>query len=104
MTLKTDKLLVSAYVRHGDTCHSGDHHDSLNCASGFKANDYVLVAKFGYLQECLDYAIEGARRGCRMLVISRIAKEPMRWHYIPEQFAAEHAQDGSTRIIAKQGA
>jgi hypothetical protein len=55
MKLKTDKLPVSAYVRHGDMCTLGSQtpnfHDRLGCASGYKAGDYVLVARFAYLQE-----------------------------------------------------
>lgn len=84
--LKTDKLPVSIYARHGDTCHSSEPHvhDCLNCASGFKADDYVLVARFAYLQEGLDYCQVGARRGVSMRLISRITSIPHVSNYIPQ--------------------
>jgi uncharacterized membrane protein len=42
------------------------------------------VARFAYLQEGIDYCHEGARQGCRMLLVSRIALPAMTWHYVPE--------------------
>lgn len=85
--LRTDKLLVSVYARHGDTCHTSeraDVHDSLKCASNLFADDYVLVAKFAYLQEAIDYAREGARRGVSMRLVSRITPIAYVSNYIPE--------------------
>ena len=84
--LKADKLPVSCYVRHGDTCHTSESpsvHDSLNCASGFRADDYVLVARFAYLQEGIDYCQMGARRGVSMRLVSRITSIPHVSNYIP---------------------
>lgn len=55
--LRTDHLDVSVYARHGDSCGLEDsygHHDSLGCASGFRANDMVLVARFAYLQKSIS--------------------------------------------------
>lgn len=73
---RTDNLLVSVYARHGDTCGLEDsygHHDSLGCASGFKASDMVLVARFAYLQEAIDYCQQVAGRGVNTRLVSRIA-------------------------------
>ena len=72
MKLKTDKLAVRCYARHGDTCGLGEHHDALGCASRLQADDYVLVAEFAYLQEASDYCREAAGRGVRMHLVSRI--------------------------------
>jgi hypothetical protein len=81
---RTDKLLVSCYVRHGDTCGLDlAHHDLLGCASRYKADDFVLVAKFAYLQEAIDYCLDGARRGCQMKLVSKICAEPFIKQYIP---------------------
>lgn len=87
MKLKTDKLLVSVYARHGDSCGLEDsygHHDSLGCASGHKANDYVLVAKFAYFQEAIEYCQECARRGVNMRLVSRITATPYVSDYAPK--------------------
>jgi len=65
---RTDKLSVSVYALHGDTCglqDSYDHHDSLGCASGFASGDYVLVARFAYLQEAIDYCQTISKRGVK---------------------------------------
>jgi|SRR5467141_4106198 len=70
--LKTDRLLVSVYAHHGDTCSLAPHCKSLGCASGHAPDDYVLVARFAYLQEAIDYCQEGARRGVNMRLVSRI--------------------------------
>jgi hypothetical protein len=72
MALKTDKLLVSVYAHHGDTCCNAPHCESLGCASGFKSEDYVLSAKFAYLQEAIDYAQAISARGVRVKLVSRI--------------------------------
>jgi hypothetical protein len=72
MALKTDKLLVSVYAHHGDTCCNAPHCESLGCASGFKSEDYVLSAKFAYLQEAIDYAQAVSSRGVRVRLVSRI--------------------------------
>jgi hypothetical protein len=72
---RNDKLDVAVYARHGDTCGLEDsygHHDSLGCASGFKANDFVLVAKFAYLQEAIDYCESAGLRGVKTNLVSRI--------------------------------
>lgn len=72
---KTDKLDVSIYARHGDTCGLADsygHHDSLGCASGMKEDDYILVAKFSYLQEAIDYCESVGKRGVNTHLVSRI--------------------------------
>jgi len=70
--LKTDKLAVRCYARHGDMCGIDQHHDSLGCASGFKAEDMVLVAQFAYLAEASDYCRDAAHRGVNMRLVSRI--------------------------------
>lgn len=98
---KTDKLLVSAYARHGDTCTGGEHHDFLRCASHHKANDYVLVAKFAYLQEAIDYCHEGARRGVRMLLVSRIAKPALTWQYWPMGIVTDGQVPANVRVVAR---
>lgn len=72
---RTDSLAVSVYARHGDTCGLEDsygHHDSLGCASGFKSADMVLVARFAYLQEAIDYCQQVAGRGVNTRLVSRI--------------------------------
>jgi hypothetical protein len=42
--LKTDKLAVRVYAKHGDTCSIAPHCESLGCASGSKPSDLVLVS------------------------------------------------------------
>jgi hypothetical protein len=71
--LKTDKLLVSVYAHHGDTCTNAPHCESLGCASGHRSEDYVLSAKFAYFQEAIDYAQAISARGVRARLVSRIA-------------------------------
>jgi hypothetical protein len=143
MRLKTDKLLVSAYVRHGDACSLGDtgpgfdvnrfrrsitkitwapeddpltdiprvishagraHHDALDCASGHKADDYVLVARFACLQEGIDYCHAGAKSGARMLLVSRLGWQAMHWQYIPEGMAAGVQIKWPVRVVKRDGA
>ncbi len=70
--LKTDKLLVNVYALHGDTCSLAPNCKSLGCASGHASDDYVLSARFAYLQEGLDYAEAVSKRGVRVRLISRI--------------------------------
>jgi len=72
MKLKNDKLAVSVYASHGDTCSNAPHCESLGCASGFASEDFVLSAKFAYLQEALDYARAISARGVRVRLVSRI--------------------------------
>jgi hypothetical protein len=76
MKLKTDKLLVSVYVSHGDTCSNAPHCKSLGCASGHDADDYVLSAKFAYFQEGLDYAEYVSKNGVRARLVSKIGPTP----------------------------
>lgn len=95
MTLRTDALKVSVYCKHGDSCGLQDeygHHDSLGCASGYKAEDYVLSARFAYLQEAVDYAQAVASRGVNVRLVSRICAEPYVSDY-PKQYAGEMAND-----------
>jgi hypothetical protein len=70
--LKTDKLLASVYAHHGDTCSLAPHCKSLGCASGHGPDDYVLSARFAYLQEAIDYCQAVALRGVRSRLVSRI--------------------------------
>jgi hypothetical protein len=86
--IKTEKLSVRCYARHGDTCSIAPHCESLGCASGCKPNDLVLVAQFAYLQEAIDYCQEGARRGVSMRLISRICPIPYVSNYVPNGRAA----------------
>jgi hypothetical protein len=72
MKTRTDKLLVSVYARHGDSCSLAPHCESLGCASGYKPDDYVLSAKFAYLQEALDYILAITKHGLRARLISKI--------------------------------
>jgi hypothetical protein len=69
---RTDKLDVFVYALHGDTCSLAPHCESLGCASGFKSADYVLSARFAYLQEGIDYAFAVANRGVHVRLISHI--------------------------------
>jgi hypothetical protein len=92
MANKTDKLLVSIYAKHGDTCGLADsygHHDSLGCASGFKESDFVLVAKFAYLQEAIDYAQIIGARGVYSRPVSRIGPVPYQSDYPKVTASAE---------------
>ena len=92
MAIKSDKLAVSVYAHHGDTCGLQDsfgHHDSLGCASGFKAEDMVLSARFAYLQEAIDYAKQVSDRGVRVRLVSRICAVPYVSDYPKEQ--SKHA-------------
>lgn len=81
--LKTDKLLVSCYARHGDMCGLAPHCRSLGCASGHDSDDYVLVARFAYLQEAIDYCQSGAKRGVNMRFVSRICSPAYTSDYTP---------------------
>src|SRR3979490_3074156 len=81
--LKADKLLVSVYALHGDTCSLAPHCKSLGCASGHAPDDYILSARFAYLQEAIDYCQEGARRGVNMRLVSRICSIPYVSDYTP---------------------
>ena len=76
MKLKTDKLLVSVYVSHGDTCSLAPHCESLGCASGYKSDDFVLAAKFAFFQEGLDYAEYVSKKGVRARLVSKIGPTP----------------------------
>ena len=58
MRIRTDKLAVSCYALHGDICCNAPHCRALGCASRFWADDYVLVARFAYLQEAIDYCLD----------------------------------------------
>jgi hypothetical protein len=95
MSNKTDELAVSVYANHGDTCglqDSYNHHDSLGCASGFKAADFVLVAKFGYLQEAIDYCEAVGKRGVRTNLVSRIVPTAPYTSSYPKETAEKAAQ------------
>lgn len=72
MKIKTDKLSVSVYERHGDMCGLAPRCATLHCASGHASDDYILVARFAYLQEAIDYAQRGAKRGVSTRMVSRI--------------------------------
>ena len=69
---RSDKLLVSVYALHGDTCSLAPHCETLGCASGFASDDYVLVARFAYLQEAIDYCQQVSQRGVNTRLVSRI--------------------------------
>jgi len=72
MRVKTDRLAVSVYALHGDTCTLAPHCKTLGYASGHDANDYVLSARFAYLQEGIDYALSCSARGVSVRLVSRI--------------------------------
>jgi hypothetical protein len=74
--LRKDRLDVSVYARHGDTCSLAPHCKSLGCASGYEPDDYVLSARFAYLQEAIDYAMAISARGVQAKLISRIGPTP----------------------------
>jgi hypothetical protein len=97
MGMKTDKLAVSVYARHGDTCGLNDsygHHDSLGCSSGHKADDLVLVARFAYFQEGIDYAMECNKRGVCVRLISRIVPTaPFVRNYAPDPILSNSDAD-----------
>lgn len=97
---RTDKLDVSVYARHGDRCGLEDsygHHDTLGCASGFKANDFTLVAKFAYLQEAIDYCDAVGKRGVKTNLVSRIVPSaPYTSSYPKETRARMEAQCNSS--------
>lgn len=76
MALKTDKLAVSVYARHGDTCSLAPHCKSLGCASRHEPDDYILSARFAYLQEAIDYCQACSARGVSMRLVSRICPTP----------------------------
>ena len=72
MKVRTDKLAVSCYAFHGDMCSLAPHCKSLGCASGLESDDFVLVARFAYFQEAIDYCQQASARGVRMKLISRL--------------------------------
>jgi hypothetical protein len=84
MKLRPDKLLVSTYALHGDMCSLAPHCKTLGCASRLGSDEYVLVARFAYLQEAIEYCQEGARRGVNMRLISRICKPLYISNYAPQ--------------------
>jgi hypothetical protein len=89
MRIRADKLAVNCYALHGDICSIAPHCRSLGCASGFWADDYVLVARFAYLQEAIDYCLEGSERGVRMKLISRLVpNKPFVSDYPKKEVAA----------------
>jgi len=89
MRIRADKLDVSCYALHGDICGIVPHCRALGCASGFWADDYVLVARFAYLQEAIDYCLEGSERGVRMKLISRLVpNKPFVSDYPKKEVAA----------------
>ena len=99
MKLKTDTLAVRCYARHGDTCSLAPHCETLGCASKCKPDDYVLVAQFSYLQEASDYCREGASRGVRMHLVSRIVpSQPFHMDYSP---SSVNQLDSNTTSAAK---
>jgi hypothetical protein len=70
--IKSDKMAVRIYARHGDTCAVAPHCKSLGCASGHEPDDYVLRAGFACLQDAIDYALLVSGRGVRVRLISHI--------------------------------
>jgi hypothetical protein len=62
MSYKTDELRYAVYARHGDMCSCGEY-GTRDCASGKSPDDYVVVARFAYLTEAIDYAHVCAARG-----------------------------------------
>jgi hypothetical protein len=53
------------------------------------ADDYVLVARFAYLQEAIDYCLEGSERGVKMKLISRLVPgKPFVSDYPKKEIAA----------------
>jgi hypothetical protein len=72
MRVRTDKLAVSCYALHGDMCSLAPHCKSLGCASRLASDDYVLVARFAYFQEAIDYCQQASSRGVRMKLNSRL--------------------------------
>jgi hypothetical protein len=74
MRLRTDKLDISVYANHGDTCGLAPHCKVLGCASGFDSDDYVLAARFAYFQEAIEYCEQVGKRGVRTRLVSHIVK------------------------------
>jgi hypothetical protein len=70
--IRKDKLAVSVYALHGDTCSLAPHCKTLGCASRHDSQDFVLSARFAYLQEAIDYAMDCSKRGVTMRLVSRI--------------------------------
>ena len=68
-------LGVACLAKHGDMCRNAPHCESLGCASGLRPDDYQLVAKFRFLQEAIEYCIDGAKKGVHMRLISTIASD-----------------------------
>lgn len=101
MKLKTDNLAYSVYVRHGDMCGLDPHGKTLGCASGFDSSDYVLVAKFTYLQEAIDYAQGAAKKGVRARLVGRVTKVPYISDYTPAE--KQHLANGSTFVVWPDG-
>jgi hypothetical protein len=86
---RSDKLLVSVYALHGDTCSLAPHCESLGCASRVKSDDYVLSARFANLQEAIDYAQSIAKRGVHARLVSRIVPSvPYISNYAPSAEAS----------------
>jgi hypothetical protein len=69
---KPSTLQVSIFAKHGDTCCLAPHCESLGCASGFKSEQFELVARFTYLQEAIDYAQAIQKRGVSARLVSKI--------------------------------
>ena len=91
---KKENLDVACLALHGDMCSNAPHCESLGCSSGLKPDDYSLVAKFRYLQEAIDYCVDGAKRGVHMRLVSTIAgdSDPFVRDYEPNKPNAEVRQ------------
>lgn len=94
MRIRADKLAVSCYALHGDMCCNAPHCRSLGCASGFWADDHVLVARFAYLQEAIDYCLEGSSRGVHMKLISRLVPG--------KPFISDYPKKASTEVQVRR--
>ena len=72
MAYKTDELRYAIYARHGDMC-SCERDGVRDCGTGRAYDDYVLVARFVFLTEAIDYAqaVSTGDRGVRVRLRSR---------------------------------
>jgi hypothetical protein len=75
--IRTDTLDFAIFTRHGDSCGCQPANP---CYKGYHPDDYVLAAKFTYLQEALDVIQKWQARGVSCKLRSKTYGKPA-WQF-----------------------